>query len=122
MLRYRGEDYLEAIYNLSADSDHAHSVDVAKILGVTKPTAFKALQKLSVQGYINKENYGSIGLTVKGRKTAEEIIRKHQAVRMLLTDVLKVSPETAEADACKIEHCISRETTKKLFEFLDNKF
>lgn len=113
-----GEDYLEAIYNLLQNSDHAHSVDIAKILGVTKPSTSKALQNLSEQGYIKKESYGAVTLTESGRQTAEAVLRKHKAVRDFLTDVLKVSPHTAEEDACKIEHCLSEETAEKLFEFL----
>ena len=114
-----GEDYLEAVYNLLQKDDHAHSVDVAKALGVSKPSAFKAMQNLVEQGYIIKENYGAVTLTEKGKACARTIRKKHKAIRMLLTDVLKVSPENAEADACKIEHFIGGETTRKLFEFLN---
>ena len=112
-----GEDYLEAIYNLLQKDDHAHSADVARALGVSKPSTFKALQILAEQGYIQKEIYGAVTLTQKGKQYAELIQKKHNAVKMLLTNVLGVSPENAEADACKIEHFISEETTKKLFDF-----
>jgi len=120
-LQKSGEDYLEAIYNLLQKDDHAHSVDIAKAMGVTKPSVFKALQVLMEQGYIEKENYGSVTLTDRGKERAESIIKKHEAIRTLLISVLKVSPDEAEADACKIEHCIGEEATKKLFEFLEAK-
>jgi len=35
-----------------------------------------------------------------------------------LSNVLEVSPEQAEIDACKTEHLISVETTKKLENFI----
>ena len=113
-----GEDYLEAVYNLLEKDDHAHSADIARILGVSKPSTFKALQILAEEGYIEKENYGAVTLTEKGRHYAQAVQKKHKAIRMLLIDVLKVSPIEAEADACKIEHCIGKETTQRLFEFL----
>ena len=113
-----GEDYLEAVYNILERDDHAHSVDVAKALGVSKPSAFSALRILAEQGYVVKERYGSVTLTEKGKRYAQNIQKKHKAIRMLLIDVLKVSPEAAEIDACKIEHFIGEETTEKLFEFL----
>jgi len=113
-----GEDYLEAVYNLSQKEPKVRSIDVAKTLGVSKPSTFKALQNLAAQGYIEKENYGSPRLTPKGTEYAQTILKKHKAIRMLLIDVLKVSPAAAEADACKIEHVISEETTNRLFEFL----
>jgi len=117
-LKKSGEDYLEAVYNLLKTNDHAHSVDIAKMLGVTKPSTFNALQILANEGYVEKQNYGAVTLTEKGRIYAETVLKKHTAIRMLLIDVLKVSKENAEADACKIEHCLSEETTEKLFEFL----
>ncbi len=39
----------------------------------------------------------------------------------LLTEVLGVSPDVAEKDACKIEHDISEETTIKLIGYLKDK-
>lgn len=112
------EDYLEAIFRLLQSDNHAHSVDIAEALGVTKPSAFKALKGLSEQGYIEKAKYGSVTLTEAGRKRAEAVEKKHKAIRTFLVDILGVSAEVAEVDACKIEHCISDETTNKLFTYL----
>ena len=109
---------MEAVYNLLEKDDHAHSVDIAKALNVSKPSTFKALQILAEQGYIEKENYGAVILTEKGRQYAQTVQKKHKAIRMLLIDVLGVSPAAAETDACKIEHFIGEETTQRLFEFL----
>jgi Mn-dependent DtxR family transcriptional regulator len=118
ILKKSGEDYLEAIYNLLQNDDHAHLVDIAKSLGVTKPSASEAIKNLLEQGYIIKESYGSITLTKKGEDHAKSVLKKHNAISTLLVDILGVSEQTAETDACKIEHCLSEETTKKLFEFL----
>ncbi|MCL2675345.1 MAG: metal-dependent transcriptional regulator [Firmicutes bacterium] len=113
-----GEDYLETIYNLLEKDDHAHSADIAKALGVSKPSTFKAMQALAEQGYIKKESYGAVTLTEKGTAAARAVQKKHKAIRMLLIKVLGVSPKNAEIDACKIEHFIGEETTEKLFDFL----
>ena len=117
-IRKSGEDYLEAIYNLLSQDDHAHSADIARALGVSKPSTFKAMQILAEEGYIVKEAYGAVTLTKKGRQYAEAIRKKHNAIYTLLTEVLGVSPQNAEVDACKIEHFIGEETTQRLFEFL----
>jgi Mn-dependent DtxR family transcriptional regulator len=116
-----GEDYLEAICVLSKSNGAVRSIDVAKYLAVTKPSTFKAMQILADAGYITKENYGTINLTPSGQKVANGILEKHNALRKLLVDVLHVSPENAERDACSIEHIISDETTDKLFKFLSNR-
>ena len=112
------EDYLETIYNLSQDNAHVRSTDVANALRVTKPSTHRAIASLTNKGLVNKEAYGTIMLTEQGRKLAQNVLKKHEAVRKLLIDVLNVSPQNAEADACKIEHCISEETTQKLYDFL----
>ena len=53
-----------------------------------------------------------------GGVTGEELARKKLFLQFL-TDVLKVSPDQAEIDACKTEHLISAETTRKLKTFLE---
>ena len=114
----RWEDYLEVIYQHSLQHGHAHMADVSKALGVAKPTTFKALQHLVTAGYIEKESYGCITLTESGIRTAKAVLDKHLAIRKLLTDVLGVSPQQADIDACKIEHFISDETAERLREFI----
>lgn len=113
-----GEDYLETIYKLSKDNLKIRSVDIANMLNVTKASTFNALKNLAEQECIEKEYYGTVALTDKGLEIAKCVEKKHKAIRMLLIDILNVTPATAETDACKIEHNLSEETTKKLFEFL----
>ena len=117
-LKRSGEDYLEAIFNLSKMGEGVKSVDVAMALGVTKPSTHRAINNLIEKGLVLKESYGQVRLTENGIRLAEEILKKHHAITKLLIDVLGVSSEVAEIDACKIEHELSEETTRKLYEFL----
>ena len=52
---------------------------------------------------------GYIYLTESGLKIAEMIYERHQVITQIF-EKLGVDPETAEKDACKIEHIISEET------------
>lgn len=113
-----GEDYLEAVLFIEQQKGRVRSVDVAKYLGVSKPSVNKALTILQEMGYVNKPDYGDVTITEEGRKKAQLVAQKHKALTILLTDVLGVDKEIAEKDACKIEHDISEETTKKLIEYL----
>lgn len=115
-----GEDYLEAIYVLDSRQSIVKSVDVAKYLGVSKPSVFRALSNLESMGYISKENYGDIKITTDGKARAKEILLKHNALKTFLIEVLGVSEDNAEKDACKIEHDLSDETKDKLLEYLKN--
>lgn len=115
------EDYLEAIYNLSKTKDHVHSIEIAQYIGVSKPSICRALQNLSQQGLIEKQPYGAVTLTKEGEKFAQTIKEKHNLVKLLLVNILGVSDEVAEIDACKIEHNLSDETSAKLFEYFNKK-
>ena len=121
IIKKSGEDYLEAAFNLFEKNGYVRSIDIATALGVTKPSAFRALKILSEQGYIQKESYGEVIITEKGIRYAQGVQKKHKAIRMLLINHLGISPQTAEIDACKIEHCLSEETTEKLYDFLKMK-
>ncbi len=69
-------------------------------------------------GYVSKPSYGEVTITQEGKRRAKSVAVKHKALTKLLTEVLGVGADTAEKDACKIEHDISDETTQKLIEFL----
>ena len=109
-----GEDYLEAILMISERSfGTVRSVDVAKELGVTKPSVSNAMKILKNGGYITVEDNGLIRLTEAGSEIAERTYEKHKVLTQWL-EYLGVSPETASEDACKIEHVISKESFEKL--------
>ncbi len=112
------EDYLEAI-SLAADEDgHARVTDVRDLLGVKTPSVTGALRVLAEGGYLKHEPYRGVTLTAKGRRKAEDVRRRHGILSAFLTDVLKVNVKTANIDACKMEHTVSRETLEKLHDFL----
>lgn len=106
------EDYLEAMLLLE-ESGKIRSVDVAKHLNVSKPSVNNALCILKEKGFVTQENYKDIHLTDAGREQAMLVLERHRILRSFLIDILKVDPNQAEIDACKIEHIISEETFDK---------
>ena len=66
--------YLATIGELDKDGKGIRSVTLANKLGVSRPSAHAMLQKLSDLGYIEKEHYGIIYLTEKGRESAQKCI------------------------------------------------
>ncbi len=114
-LHRSGEDYLEAILILEHKRGHVRSLDVAQQLSVTKPSVSNATRLLKEGGFLTMDEEKLIHLTELGREVAESIYERH----CILTEgliFLGVEPETAEQDACRIEHDISRETFEKLKE------
>ena len=113
------EDYLEAIAQLAKTRDSVRVTQLSEELGVSKPSVSAALSKLSNAGLVRHERYGTIDLTNKGRKLADDVIRRHQIMFRLLTDILGVDRETAEKDACKMEHILSSVSLERLTQFVE---
>jgi DtxR family Mn-dependent transcriptional regulator len=111
------EDYLEMVSFLS-DEGRVRVTDIATRLGFSKPSVLTGLRLLEEKELIKHEHYGSVSLTEKGRKLAGEIRERHFLIKVFLEKKLGVCEETAEKDACKMEHVISEETFEKLKAFL----
>ncbi|MDR3336037.1 MAG: metal-dependent transcriptional regulator [Treponema sp.] len=107
------EDYLEMVSFL-ADDGEVRVTDIASRLGVSKPSVLTALKALEEQGLLEHERYRSVTLTRNGIAAASEIRGRHNFLTSFLQEVVGVSPETAEQDACKMEHVLSEETLKKM--------
>jgi DtxR family Mn-dependent transcriptional regulator len=107
------EDYLEMVSFL-ADEGAVRVTDIAARLGVSKPSVLTALKVLEEQGLLEHERYRTVSLTPKGVTQAAEIRDRHNFLTAFLRDVVGVNPETAEKDACKMEHLLSAETFKKI--------
>lgn len=114
-----GENYLETILILKNTKGEVRSIDIARELGFSKPSVSRAVGILKDQGYITMGSGGHIELTEKGRKEAEEIYERHRVLTEFLMRTAHVSAETAEKDACRIEHIISSETFEGIKQFLE---
>ena len=110
------EDYLEIIADLLNTSGEARIVDIANRLDIAQATANKTIQRLHNQGYVKKEPYRSIFLTLKGQEIASISKKRHIIVLTFLKN-LGLDMKTAEADAEGIEHHVSDKTLKKMEQF-----
>lgn len=112
------EDYLEIIHILRQSVQNVGVTDIAKALGLSKPSVTRAIKSLKNNSLVIQEKYGKIVLTPEGEKIAESVYSKHKVLRKFLKEVLGISEGTAEIDACKIEHVISKETLEGVEKFL----
>ena len=103
------ENYLETISMLSKKLPVVRSVDIANELDFKKSSVSVAMKNLREKNHITVTDAGFIYLTESGREIAEMIYERHR----LLSDWLirlGVSEETANEDACRMEHVISAES------------
>ena len=110
------EDYLEIIADLLNTKGEARIVDIANKLDIAQATANKTIQRLQNQGFVKKEPYRSIFLTLKGQEVASVSKKRHIIVLTFLKN-LGLDARTAEADAEGIEHHVSDKTLKKMEQF-----
>ena len=103
------EDYLEKILMIGEVKPAVRSVDLANELGFSKPSISVAVKNMKAKGYITVSDEGYLSLTDSGRELAERVYDRHKFFRKWLLG-LGVDKETAEEDACRIEHVISEET------------
>ena len=114
------EDYLELIAELLNKYGEARIVDIANELNIAQATANKTIKRLNSQGYIKKEPYRSIFLTLKGQKIASQSKKRHNIVYQFLIN-LGVDKKIASADSEGIEHHVSEETLRKMDNFNSKK-
>ena len=110
------EDYLELIAELLNRNGEARIVDIANALDIAQATANKTIKRLLSQGFIKKEPYRSIFLTVKGQKIASISKKRHNIVYNFLIN-LGLDQKVAAADAEGIEHHVSNKTLMKMQKF-----
>ena len=113
-----GEMYLEAILVLKKDNPQVRAIDIVNHTGYSKPSVSRALGILKKNGYITVDEDGFISFTEMGENHAQGIYERHNVLTALL-EKIGVSEETAEEDACKMEHVISTETFAAIKRFLD---
>ena len=122
-LSMASEDYLESIYRLTAEQDAfdagIRSVDVAEQLEVSKASVNKAISTLKEYGMVEQTRYGRVTLTEKGLEYGRDVWSRHRMLRLFLIDLIGVDAETADEEACLMEHDLSADTIRRWCEFME---
>lgn len=113
------EDYLEMIAMLREEGGVARVSQISQRLKVKMPSVTSALKKLSEKGLVEHERYGYVELTAEGDRVAEEVLRRHKALSRFFAEALDIDQETAEEDACRIEHVISPLSLERVIKFIE---
>jgi DtxR family Mn-dependent transcriptional regulator len=113
------EDYLEVIFHLENAHQAARAKDIADQMSVQRASVTGALRALAGRGLINYSPYSYVTLTPRGRHVAQQVIRRHQILKDFFTTALRLEPDQAEANACRIEHAIGPVAFERLVQFLE---
>ena len=110
------EDYLEAVLVIRRLRGSCRNVDIAERLGRSKPSVTKALSNLAAAGLVRMCGH-DVRLTEEGERAASATLERHRFFERLLVDA-GVDARTASAEACRMEHCLSEDSFRKLSERL----
>ena len=121
MLSYTEENYLKALFKITfgSGSNEAGTNELASLLVVKPATVNDMLKKLKEKELVDYEKYGKITLTIKGKKIALEIIRKHRLWETFSYQKLEFSWDEVHEVAEQLEHIQSGKLIDKLDKFLD---
>lgn len=113
------EDYLEAIFDLNQEHAGVRVRDIAQKMDVKMPTVTSMLKSLNEKGYVNYEKYEYVELTEAGVNVGKEMRYRHDVIYEFLSKTLEIEPQTADAEACKIEHSLNDNTLKRMIAFMN---
>ena len=117
-ITHSGAHYLLAVSGLTERGEVPRAADVARYLGVSRAAVSLQLRSLHEHGLLESDARGRQYLTGAGRDLVGRVASKRKVLETFLVEVLGVSPEVAEADACKVEHLLSEQTGAALVRWL----
>ncbi len=113
------ENYLETIFHLVREHAVARVKDIADRLHVSRSSVTGMLQSLRDHHYVNYEPYGFVTLTTEGTAIAKRVVRRHEALRVFMVEVLSIDAEVADEAACHMEHGISKQVVDRFVDFAE---
>lgn len=111
------EDYLEMIYRLSLNKGYLRINELSNALNVQPPSATRMVQKLSEERLVKYEKYGIIILEESGKKLGAALLNRHHIIENFLR-ILDIPDKEILDETEKIEHTVSKETSKCFQDFV----
>ncbi len=113
------ENYLKAIYHLSAEnSQQVNTNQIASVLNTKPASVTDMVKKLSGKNLIYYQRYQGVVLTEEGKTIALKIIRKHRLWEYFLVEKLAFGWDEVHEMAEQLEHIQSAKLINRLDEFL----
>ena len=112
------EQYIEIVFLLQQKHGKAHTTDIASALRLKPSSVTEMLQKLTAKGLVDYRPYYGVTLTSEGENLAKELMARHETLAEFL-QIIGVDNETAETDACQIEHNVTSKTMERLNKFVE---
>ena len=113
------ENYLKAIYHLSASApDGVATNAIARVIATKASSVTDMLKKLADKNLLTHVKYQGVVLTTAGKSAAKMIVRKHRLWEVFLVDKLGFAWDEVHDIAEQLEHIKSEQLINKLDAFL----
>lgn len=114
------EDYLKAIYALTANKARATTNQIAGALDVKPASVTGMIKKLSqcAPPLVDYQKHYGVALTPEGEKIALETIRHHRLLETFLFESLGFEWDAVHDEADRLEHVISEEFEERIAQAL----
>lgn len=114
------ENYVKAIYSLTADNDNATATTgaLAAMLRVSPSSVTSMLKTLHESELADHKPYEGVRLTDKGSKLALRVLRRHRLIELFLHRTLQLSWDEVHEEAEHMEHAVSDLLVDRIDEFL----
>ncbi|OYX82687.1 MAG: iron-dependent repressor [Flavobacteriales bacterium 32-34-25] len=120
-MTFSEENYLKAIYHLTASFDAEVSTNaIAEMMETKASSVTDMLKKLAEKDLVNYKKYQGVSLTENGKLAAKMIVRKHRLWEVFLVEKLDFSWDEVHDIAEQLEHIKSEKLINKLDDFLGN--
>jgi len=121
------DDYLETIYFLAfpigeyrplSSGEPTLAARVAEMLGVSRASAGEMLKRLEGEGLVERGERKEAILTAKGRRRAEQVVRRHRLIERFLTDFLGYTPAESHVHADELGGTFTDEMIERIADRL----
>ena len=113
------EMYLRTIFELQEEGISPVRARIAERLEQSAPTVSQTVARMERDGLLTVRDDRHLELTDLGRRTAEDVMRKHRLAERMLVDILGLDIENVHEEACRWEHVMSERVERRILEILD---
>ncbi|MCP4179124.1 MAG: metal-dependent transcriptional regulator [bacterium] len=117
-LSFNQQQYMETIFSLCTDYEHAHVKSIAERMNISMPSVTEALQGLAKMELINYKARQAVTMTEQGWQIGKELHIRHKVFADFFNDILGLESEHSENIACNIEHVIDDKVRERLSDFI----
>jgi len=101
------QDYLKAVFHLARRGHRVQTTELARYLGVRKPSVTSMLKRLGRQGLVLYSPRQGVVLSRAGSAVAMRVVRRHRLVEAFLVRFLGLDWSEVHAEAEVLEHHLS---------------